>query len=171
TFRVGGLEARPIGQYFAGSREKVTRGCRFARAGAAARPDAEHARGVRPSPVFHEHQARERVQLASVSRPATGTARQGDQPAGRSPRPRLLAGRDSDDALEATPEHALAVEGHLRRVHRVLELRIVHHRLADAVAIRLVAIDDPGQRDHLVVLELYGLGERCDLAGLSVVAD
>jgi predicted acylesterase/phospholipase RssA len=37
---------------------------------------------------------------------------------------RLAAGREPDDGLEATPEHGLAVEGHLRGVHRLLELRI-----------------------------------------------
>src|SRR5690349_15903388 len=87
------------------------------------------------------------------------------------PAARLLAAREPDDALEAAPEHALAVEGHLRRVHRLLELRILHHRLADAIAIFLVAIHDPTQRDHLVVLELNGLGKRRDLPRLSVVAD
>src|SRR6516162_496694 len=51
------------------------------------------------------------------------------------PWPRLLAASEPDDALEAAPEHALAVEGHLRGVHRLLELRILHDRLADAVAI------------------------------------
>src|SRR5439155_15933583 len=66
----------------------------------------------------------------------------------------LLAGREPDDGLEATPEHALAVEGHLRGVHRLLELRILHHRLVDAVALLLVPIHDPRQRDYLAVLEL-----------------
>src|SRR3954451_21431814 len=84
---------------------------------------------------------------------------------------RLLASREPDDRLEAAPEHTLAVEGHLRRVHRLLELRILHDRLADAVALLLIPIHDPRQRDHLAVLELHGLGKRRGIAGLSVVAD
>src|SRR5690242_11010741 len=50
-------------------------------------------------------------------------------------RSRLAPGRKPDNGLEATPEHALPVEGHLRRVHGVFESRILHHRLADAVPI------------------------------------
>src|SRR5262245_6386265 len=83
----------------------------------------------------------------------------------------LVAARKPDDALEPTPEHAFAVEGHLRGLHRVLELRILHDRLADPITVLLVSIHAPGQRDDLTVLELYGLWERRDLAGLSVIAD
>jgi hypothetical protein len=76
-----------------------------------------------------------------------------------------------EDGLEATPEHALAIERHLRRVHRFLELRVVHDRLADALAVRLVLVDDPRQRNHFAVLELHGLGKRRELARLRVVTD
>src|SRR5689334_634414 len=86
-------------------------------------------------------------------------------------RSRLAPGRKPDNGLEATPEHALPVEGHLRRVHGVFELRILHYRLADAVPILLVSIHNPCQRDHLVVFELHRLGKGGDLTGLSVVAD
>src|SRR6185369_3886811 len=83
----------------------------------------------------------------------------------------LVFGREPDDGFEATPEHALAVKRHLQRIHRLLERRVLHDRLADAVAVLLVSIHDPCQRDDLVVLELHGLGKRRDLAGLNIVAD
>src|SRR5438046_6910010 len=82
---------------------------------------------------------------------------------------RLLA--EPGERLEAAPEHPLAVEGHLRRIHLLLELRVVHHGLADAIAVLLVAIHDPGHRDDFVVLELNGLRERRDLSRLDVVTD
>ena len=61
----------------------------------------------------------------------------------RARRPELLAlsafsAREPDDALEASPEHALAVKGHVRWVHRLLELRILDDCLADALAVLLV---------------------------------
>src|SRR5262249_43674459 len=87
------------------------------------------------------------------------------------PRSRLAFGRKPDDGLEATPEYALSVERHLRGVHGLLELRILHDRLIDAVAVLLVPIRNPCQRDHLAVLELHGLGKGRDVTGLSVVAD
>ena len=64
----------------------------------------------------------------------------------------------------------LTIEGHLRGIHRFLELRVFHDRLVDAVAVLLAPVDDPSERDHLVVLELHGLRKGRDLARLSVVS-
>src|SRR3954449_7036614 len=68
-------------------------------------------------------------------------------------RSKLLPGRESEDGFETTPEHALAVERHLRGIHRLLELRVLHDCLVDTLAIVLASVYDPRQCNHLAVLE------------------
>src|SRR5687767_15266652 len=58
-----------------------------------------------------------------------------------------------DDRLEAAPEHALAVERHVLRVHELLPLRIrhevLHDFLVDAVTLAPRAVDDEREHDDL----------------------
>src|SRR4249920_1179764 len=72
-----------------------------------------------------------------------------------------------DDRLEAAPEHALAVEGHLLRVHVLLEPRLDHDLLHDAVALLAGLVRHEGEHDHLALLQLHALRERGPLAGLD----
>jgi len=80
-----------------------------------------------------------------------------------------VSGREAHDGLKAAPEHALAVERHLARVHLRLELGILPDRSRDAIAVLSALVDNPRHCDHLVVLELHRLRERRELARLDVV--
>src|SRR5688500_15516343 len=78
-----------------------------------------------------------------------------------------------DDRLEAAPEHALAVERHVLRVHELLPLRIrhevLHDSLVDAVTLAARAIDDERKHDDLAALQLHAPGKRGPLADLDVI--
>src|SRR5688572_24277143 len=80
-----------------------------------------------------------------------------------------------DDRLEAAPEHALAVERQVLRVHVLLPLRIrfeVLHRLAvDTVALATRAVDDEREHDDLAAFQLHAPRERGALADIDVVRD
>src|SRR5260221_1983622 len=73
--------------------------------------------------------------------------------------------------LESAPEHALAVEGELLRVHHVREALVAEDFLHDAVALRARLVDDIGEHHGLARLELDALREGRVLARLYVVGD
>src|SRR5918998_5034960 len=70
---------------------------------------------------------------------------------------------------KSAPEHALAVEGHPRRVH--LDPRVAHDRFHDAVAVLARLVDDPRKHHDFIVLELHRLREGRDFAGFHVIGD
>src|SRR5712672_3202384 len=79
--------------------------------------------------------------------------------------------RDSgvDHHLESAPEHALAVERHVLRVHHLRQSLVLHDLGHDAIAMRARLVDDVREHDHLAGFELDALRERRALARLDVV--
>src|SRR5215813_5481220 len=84
---------------------------------------------------------------------------------------RMARSSGLDQRLESAPEHALAGEGHLLRVHHVREPLVAQDLLEDAVAVTARLVDDVGEHDGLSRLELHALGKGRALARLHVVAD
>src|SRR5687767_7625437 len=78
-----------------------------------------------------------------------------------------------DDRLEAAPEHALAVERHVLRVHVLLPLgvrhEVLHDLLVDAVALAARAVDDEREDDRFAALQLHAPRKRGPLADIDVV--
>src|ERR687898_2190666 len=78
-----------------------------------------------------------------------------------------------DDGLEAAPEHALAVERHVLRVHVLLPLRVrrelLHDPLVDSVALAARAVDDEREHDDFAALQLHAARKRRSLADVDVV--
>src|SRR5262245_29407823 len=69
-----------------------------------------------------------------------------------------------DNRLEAAPEHALAVEWHVLRVHVLLPLwirhEVLHDALVDPVSLAARAVDDEREHDDLAALQLHAAGKR-----------
>jgi hypothetical protein len=72
--------------------------------------------------------------------------------------------------LEATPEHALAVEGHRLAVERRHE-GILHHELPALVAMGLGFENQISATCNFIGFEFEGLREGGPLAGLHVIGD
>src|SRR5260221_5671712 len=121
--------------------------------------------GKTPAACSATSVAVERMKIAS--KPAS-TA-----PMRRSPRRgrcvSLMALSCIDHDLEPTPEHALAVERHVLRLHHLREALVLHDLGHDAVALRARLVDDVREHYHLAGFELDALGERRALARLHVV--
>src|SRR5688572_33314441 len=77
-----------------------------------------------------------------------------------------------DDRLEPAPEHPLAVERHVLRVHELLPLgirhEVLHHFLVDAIALAARAVDDEREHDDFAALQFHAPGKRWSLADIDV---
>src|SRR6267378_4835394 len=121
--------------------------------------------GKTPAACSATSVAVERMKIAS--KPAS-TA-----PMRRSPRRgrcvSLMALSCIDHDLEPTPEHALAVERHVLRVHHLRQALVLHDLGHDAVAMRARLVHDVREHHRLAGFELDALRERRALAWLDVV--
>src|SRR2546425_9042854 len=75
-----------------------------------------------------------------------------------------------DHHLESAPEHALAVERHVLRVHHLRQSLVLHDLGHDAVAMRARLVHDVREHHRLAGFELDALWDRSALARLHVVA-
>src|SRR6267378_1744902 len=121
--------------------------------------------GKTPAACSATSVAVERTKIAS--KPAS-TA-----PMRRSPRSgrcvSLMALSCIDHDLEPTPEHALAVERHVLRVHHLRQALVLHDLGHDAVAMRARLVHDVREHHRLAGFELDALRKRRALARLHVV--
>src|SRR5213592_2913693 len=82
---------------------------------------------------------------------------------------RFVLGSGVDHHLESAPEHALAVERHVLRVHHLRQSLVLHDLGHDAVAMRARLVHDVREHHRLAGFELDALRKRRALARLHVV--